>query len=179
MFIPPHLFAQAEILRAEFPRSSEGEPSDDTLADVVTWLIETFTIKRSLELALAIGRQIGAEHCIRVVRDDGSTSFALIAKEPQQAGLEAEAQGVTIFGRVAIPEWVRGLSGEASPLLQVGIANSERLAGTQDEALLGLASLFPWYRDVLSLSTRPIDTPAVIDICAQLGMPGAFLKKPV
>jgi hypothetical protein len=177
MFIPPHLLAQAEILSATFPRDTAGSPSDDALANTVTWLIETFTIKRSLDLSLAIGRTIGAERCVRAVKEDGSVSFALIAEKPHQVGTEPKGRGITIFGRVAITDLVRDLSGEGEPQLQVGIAGSERLPNSQDKLLVRLAGLLPWYRDVLNLPNHPIETMAVINTCVQLGMPDALLKR--
>jgi hypothetical protein len=177
MFIPPHLLAKAEILSATFPRDASLGPSDDALANSVTWLIETFTIKRSLDLSLAIGRRIGGNHCVRAVDDGGNTNFALIAEEPHQVGGEAKGRGVTIFGRVVITDLVQGLSGEEAPQLQVGIAESERQAGAQDEALVRLAGLLPWYRGVLKTPAGPIDTLTLIRTCLQLGMSDALTGK--
>ncbi|TLX15853.1 hypothetical protein [Rhizobium sp. MHM7A] len=177
MFIPPQLLAKAEILNANFPRDSHGNPSDDALANTVTWLIETFTIKRSLDLALAIGRKIGEQHCIRAVKEDGSTSFALISEEPHQAGKEAEGNGITIFGRAKITEIAQSLSGESEPRLQVGIAPSELDPSDQDAILVRLATLLPWYRNALKLPTHTIDTQTIVKTCLQLGMPEALVKR--
>jgi hypothetical protein len=177
MFIPPNLLAKAEILNADFPRDAQGTPNDDALTNTVTWLIETFTLKRSLDLTLAIARSIGEHHCIRVVKDDGSTSLALIAETSHQAGNKVEGNGVTIFGSAKITDLVQGLTGETDPHLQVGIAPSEREPQAQDATLFRLAELFPWYRKAMKLPSQSIDTQAVVNACLQLGMPGALIGK--
>lgn len=176
MIIPPKTLAKAEILNARFLQDGNGDPSDDAIVNTVTWLIDTFTFKRSLELALAIGRKIGEQHCIRMVNDDGSTSFALIAEEPHQVGAEVTGNGISIFGSANITDIVQGLSGEVTPRLQVGIAISERRPGRRDETLVHLASLLPWYRKTLGLPVRSINTKAVVKTCIQLGMPKVLLE---
>jgi hypothetical protein len=177
MFIQPQLLAKAEILSANFIRDAQIDPRDDAVTNTVTWLIETFTVKRSLELALAIGRKIGGQHCIRGVTDDGSASYALIAEEPHQAGAEAKGTGITIFGRAQIAEIAQSLSGEREPRLQVGIAPSELDSRGHDTALIHLAGLLPWYRNALQLPTLPFDTQAIVTTSLQLGMPEALAKK--
>jgi hypothetical protein len=175
MFIPPHLLARAEILSTKFLLDRRDSSSDDALANTIGWLIETFTIQRSLALTLAIGRKIGGEHCIRVV-DDEHTRFALIAEKPHLAGSEVSGTGIMIFGRALITDLVRDLSGESAPPLQVGIALSEGKPDEQDEALVRLASLLPWYRDLLERPICPIDASAIVDACLELGMPEDLIK---
>jgi len=177
MLIPPHLLARSEILSADFLRTSQGNSRDDTLVNAVTWLIETFTIQRSLDLSLAIGRKIGEQHCIRVVKEDGSTSFALIAESPHHAGKQADGNGITILGRAKITEFAQSLSGESEPHLQVGIAPSERAAGDQDAILVQLAGLLPWYCKVLKFPSRSIDAQTIVKSCLQLGMPGELVER--
>lgn len=170
-FISPHSLAESDLLLFSFDLRTDGYGAG-SVAKLVGWIVEEFSMKRCAYLASVLAARLGREHHVEIVRQDGRLAHAVTACAPQH-GFELKGDCVDALGRRRLSETVRAveaLTGPCSVRTGEPLPPSDFEPG-EAEALLDLSSGLPWMRSLMRLPrTRP-DPASLFDAASRLGLP--------